>query len=118
MPPPTALKTRNPWRLVQLSASFMKQFRHKSTISLPTEVGQPGKNAKLGQDVHSMPDSPMLETMLSFGSTSSLPLLVNLRPIWVHVEDGGGGGGVRVADQKLFPFFFFFLISGGSETWY
>ncbi|KAF3969463.1 hypothetical protein CMV_006750 [Castanea mollissima] len=73
------------------------------------EAGQPGKNAKSGQDVHSVPDSPMLETTSSFGSTSSSPSLANLRPIRVHAEDGGGvgggsggGGGVaRVADQKL-----------------
>jgi hypothetical protein len=71
------------------------------------EAGQPGKNAKMGQDVHSVPDSPMLETTSSFGSTSSLPSLANLSnlpPIRVHVEDGGSGGsggGVRVMDQKL-----------------
>ncbi|XP_050279517.1 uncharacterized protein LOC126720758 [Quercus robur] len=79
------------------------------------EAGQPGKNAKSGQDVHSVPDSPMLETTSSFGSTSSSPSLANLRPIRVHVEEGGGvgvgvgvgsgggsgGGGARVADQKL-----------------
>ena len=85
------------------------------------EAGQPGKNSKSGQDVHSVPDSPMLETTSSFGSTSSSPSLATLRPIRVHVEDGGGvgvgsgggggggsgsgsgggGGGARVADQKL-----------------
>ncbi|KAF2317813.1 hypothetical protein GH714_041128 [Hevea brasiliensis] len=64
------------------------------------------KNAKQGQDVHSVPDSPMLETTSSFGSTSSSPSLANLPPIRVHVEDGGGsggGGGVRgvVQDQKV-----------------
>jgi hypothetical protein len=69
------------------------------------EAAQPGsfgngKNAKQGQDVHSVPDSPMLETTSSFGSTSSSPSLANLPPIRVHVEDGGGGG-VRVQDQKV-----------------
>ncbi|KAB2624233.1 RNA polymerase II degradation factor 1-like [Pyrus ussuriensis x Pyrus communis] len=57
-----------------------------------------------GQDVHSVPDSPMLENSSSFGSTSSSPSLANLPPIRVHVEDGGGGGGgdrIRVQDQKM-----------------
>ncbi|KAE8732097.1 hypothetical protein F3Y22_tig00002237pilonHSYRG00256 [Hibiscus syriacus] len=39
------------------------------------------------QDVHSVPDSPMLETTSSFGSTSSSPLLANLPPIRVHADD-------------------------------
>jgi hypothetical protein len=38
----------------------------------------------------------MLETTPSFGSTSSSPLLANLPPIRVHVEDGG-----EVRDQKV-----------------
>ncbi|KDP35020.1 hypothetical protein JCGZ_09308 [Jatropha curcas] len=58
------------------------------------------KNAKQGQDVHSVPDSPMLETSSSFGSTSSSPSLANLPPIRVHVEDGGGVRGV-MQDQKV-----------------
>ncbi|XP_057423432.1 uncharacterized protein LOC130717276 [Lotus japonicus] len=58
------------------------------------------KNSK--QDVSSVPDSPMLETSSSFGSTSSSPALANLPPIRTHAEDGGGGG-VRVQqqDQKV-----------------
>ncbi|CAN6550192.1 unnamed protein product [Malus baccata var. baccata] len=71
-----------------------------------------GKNAKQGggvgggngQDVQSVPDSPMLENSSSFGSTSSSPSLANLPPIRVHVEDGGGGGGgggIGVQDQKM-----------------
>ncbi|WVY99181.1 hypothetical protein V8G54_031332 [Vigna mungo] len=51
--------------------------------------GSFGKNLK--QDVHSVPDSPMLETTSSFGSTSSSPSLANLPPIRVHV----------VEDQKV-----------------
>ncbi|KAF7808837.1 RNA polymerase II degradation factor 1-like [Senna tora] len=59
-----------------------------------------GKGVKQqGQDVHSVPDSPMLETSSSFGSTSSSPSLANLPPIRVHVDDGSGGG-ARVQDQK------------------
>ncbi|XP_004300957.1 PREDICTED: putative mediator of RNA polymerase II transcription subunit 12 [Fragaria vesca subsp. vesca] len=62
-------------------------------------------NCKNGRpDVHSVPDSPMLENSSSFGSTSSSPSLANLPPIRVHVEDGGGGsshGGNRAQDQKV-----------------
>ncbi|KAK8579484.1 hypothetical protein V6N13_142691 [Hibiscus sabdariffa] len=81
------------------------------------------KNMNLkSQDVHSVPDSPMLETSSSFGSTSSSPSLANLPPIRVHAEDqkehkvgieeqfaqftvtassagGGGGGGVGMKQQ-------------------
>ncbi|KAK2635261.1 hypothetical protein Ddye_030053 [Dipteronia dyeriana] len=52
------------------------------------------------QDVHSVPDSPMMETSSSFGSSSSSPSLANLPPIRVHVEEGGGGG-IKVQDQKV-----------------
>ena len=76
---------------MQLSASFLIWSKHRSTISLPTEAGQPGKNAKLSQDVHFVPDSPMLEMTSWFGSTSSLHSLANLQPNRVHVKDGGSG---------------------------
>lgn len=84
---------------------------------------QKNMNSK-GQDVHSVPDSPMLETTSSFGSTSSSPSLANLPPIRVHVEDqkehkvgieeqfaqftvtatsaaatGGAGGGLKQQDE-------------------
>ncbi|CAA0817205.1 Octicosapeptide/Phox/Bem1p family protein [Striga hermonthica] len=39
------------------------------------------------QDVNSVPDSPVLETTSSFGSTSSSPSVANLPPIRVHVEE-------------------------------
>ncbi|KAJ6429811.1 hypothetical protein OIU84_021254 [Salix udensis] len=61
--------------------------------------GRDGEGSNKGggkQDVHSVPDSPMLETTSSFGSTSSSPLLANLPPIRVHVEDGSG-----VRDHKV-----------------
>ncbi|KAL3582180.1 hypothetical protein D5086_016512 [Populus alba] len=61
--------------------------------------GRDGEGSNKGvvkQDVHSVPDSPMLETTSSFGSTSSSPSLANLPPIRVHVEDGGGA-----RDQKV-----------------
>lgn len=69
-------------------------------------VAQPGDgktlnlNMKQGQDVHSVPDSPMLETNSSFGSSSSSPSAGNLPPIKVHVEDGSGGR-IRGQDQKV-----------------
>uniref|UniRef100_A0A7N0TKM1 PB1 domain-containing protein n=1 Tax=Kalanchoe fedtschenkoi TaxID=63787 RepID=A0A7N0TKM1_KALFE len=48
-------------------------------------------------------DTLMIETLSSFGSTSSSPSLANLPPIRVRVEDGGGaggGGGSKVHDQR------------------
>lgn len=47
------------------------------------------------QDVHSVPDSPMMETTSSFGSSSSSPSLANLPPIRVHVEESN-----KVQDQQ------------------
>ncbi|CAL9132311.1 unnamed protein product [Musa textilis] len=51
-----------------------------------------GKLAR--QDVHSVPDSPMLDTTSSFGSTSSAPSLSNLPPIPVPTDD-------RYADHRI-----------------
>lgn len=56
-----------------------------------SQGGSFGNGKNLKQDVHSIPDSPMLETTSSFGSTSSSPSLANLPPIRVHV----------VEDQKV-----------------
>ncbi|XP_073143791.1 uncharacterized protein [Henckelia pumila] len=44
-------------------------------------------NNVINQDGHSVPDSPMLETSSSFGSTSSSPSMVNLPPIRVRLEE-------------------------------
>ncbi|CAL9068877.1 leucine-rich repeat extensin-like protein 2 [Musa acuminata AAA Group] len=46
-----------------------------------------GKLARHSQDVHSIPDSPMLDTTSSFGSASSVPSLSNLPPIRVRPDD-------------------------------
>ncbi|RZS14027.1 hypothetical protein BHM03_00045693, partial [Ensete ventricosum] len=46
-----------------------------------------GKHARHGQDVQSVPDSPMLDTTSSFGSASSAPYLSNLPPILVRSDD-------------------------------
>ncbi|WOK97709.1 SH3 domain-containing protein C23A1.17-like isoform X1 [Canna indica] len=53
-----------------------------------------GKLSRHGQDVHSVPDSPMLDTTSSFGSASSAPSLANLPPIPVPTDD-------RRADQRV-----------------
>ncbi|XP_042504245.1 uncharacterized protein LOC122081269 [Macadamia integrifolia] len=65
----------------------------------PESLGSQNKqvNNKHGQDVQSVPDSPMMETTSSFGSTSSSPSQSNLPPIRVRVEDGG----VRLHDQMV-----------------
>ncbi|XWS22464.1 hypothetical protein CRYUN_Cryun29cG0037000 [Craigia yunnanensis] len=55
-------------------------------VGLKDEGSGSQKNMK-NQDVHSVPDSPMLETTSSFGSASSSPWLANLPPIRVHAED-------------------------------
>ncbi|XP_010554103.1 PREDICTED: uncharacterized protein LOC104823972 [Tarenaya hassleriana] len=64
------------------------------------QLQQPSSQPQGGQDVHSVPDSPMLDTTSSFGSTSSSPSLANLPPIRVHVEEAGGGR-AAMQDQKL-----------------
>ncbi|KAI4357740.1 hypothetical protein L6164_001671 [Bauhinia variegata] len=61
-----------------------------------------GKNLKQGQDVQSVPDSPMLETTSSFGSTSSSPSVANLPPIRVRVDDGSGGKDQKVGIEEQF----------------
>ncbi|CAM8953421.1 unnamed protein product [Rhodiola kirilowii] len=56
------------------------------------------KNVKTSnQDVHSVPDSPLMETTSSFGSANSNPSLANLPPIRVREEVGG----IRAQDQRL-----------------
>ncbi|KAK6921698.1 PB1 domain [Dillenia turbinata] len=69
-------------------------------VANTTEIQQANsKQVKSGQDVHSVPDSPMLETTSSFGSTSSSPSLANLPPIRVHVEDAIVNN--KLGDQKI-----------------
>lgn len=63
-----------------------------------------GGNTVANQDVHSVPDSPMLETTSSFGSTSSSPSVANLPPIRVKVEENpkiGGGLGIEEQFQQM-----------------
>ncbi|KAJ8639508.1 hypothetical protein MRB53_016202 [Persea americana] len=54
-------------------------------LDLPS--GEAGKISS--QEIHSVPDSPMMATTLSFGSTLFPSCLSNLPPICVHVVDGG-----------------------------
>lgn len=79
-------------------------------------AGSGGGMVKKVQDVHSVPDSPMMETTSSFGSSSSSPSLANLPPIRVHVEEsgkvqeqfgqmnisGGSGGGQKLQQEEGF----------------
>ncbi|ERN05447.1 pollen-specific leucine-rich repeat extensin-like protein 1 [Amborella trichopoda] len=46
-----------------------------------------GSGGVATQEVHSVPDSPMLETTSSFGSASSAPYLSNLPPIRIRAEE-------------------------------
>ncbi|XP_023762817.2 uncharacterized protein LOC111911259 [Lactuca sativa] len=73
----------------EISLHEKKDVNHKSAIATNLR----GNNS--GQDVHSIPDSPMMETTSSFGSASSTPSLPNLPPIQLNVDDhpkvvGGG----------------------------
>lgn len=47
------------------------------------------KQVKNLPDVHSMPDSPMVENSSSYGSSSSSPSMANLPPIRVRADDHG-----------------------------
>ncbi|KAI8023108.1 hypothetical protein LOK49_LG03G00860 [Camellia lanceoleosa] len=59
-------------------------------------------NKQVAQDVHSVPDSPMLDTMSSFGSSASSPSLANLPPIRVHAEDQRAAlGGIEEQFSQL-----------------
>nr|GMD60040.1 putative mediator of RNA polymerase II transcription subunit 8 [Ipomoea batatas] len=50
-------------------------------------------NAKINvPDIQSVPDSPMVDTTSSFGSTSSSPSMANLPPIKVHVDENQRAG--------------------------
>ncbi|KAE8663554.1 Detected protein of unknown function [Hibiscus syriacus] len=57
-------------------------------VGLKDEGSGSRKNLNLkNHDVQSVPDSPMLETNSSFGSTSSFPSLANVPPTRVHADD-------------------------------
>ncbi|XP_020584543.1 uncharacterized protein LOC110027437 [Phalaenopsis equestris] len=58
------------------------QPEHEQLLPRPDSSGKLTR-----QDVQSVPDSPMVETTSSFGSTSSAPYLSNLPPIRVRPDD-------------------------------
>ncbi|KAJ8619962.1 hypothetical protein MRB53_028491 [Persea americana] len=62
------------------------------------------------QEIHSVPDSPMMGTTSSFGSTSSASCLSNLPLIRVHVDDKGGRSGLILEEH------FFQLNVGGNPA--
>ncbi|KAJ3694452.1 hypothetical protein LUZ60_009932 [Juncus effusus] len=58
-----------------------------SRPAVPAVSGGAGDQKLARPDVHSVPDSPMLDKSSSFGSTSSAPSLSNLPPIRVRPDD-------------------------------
>lgn len=72
------------------SVKSAKQQQQQQQEQIQQPPPQQQQQQQGGQDVHCLPDSPMLDTSSSFGSTSSSPSLANLPPIRVHVEEPGG----------------------------
>ncbi|KAL2509660.1 Octicosapeptide/Phox/Bem1p family protein [Forsythia ovata] len=58
-----------------------------------------GNGNTVNHDVHSVPDSPMLEANSSFGSASSSPSVANLRPIRVRAEENQKVGRLGIEEQ-------------------
>ncbi|KAL4574486.1 hypothetical protein LXL04_021318 [Taraxacum kok-saghyz] len=70
-------------------------LREKKDVNQKGAIATNLRGNNSGQDVHSIPDSPMMETTSSFGSASSTPSLANLPPIKLNVDEhpkvvGGG----------------------------
>lgn len=95
----SSLKSED-WFLNALNREFSDSAPVNCLLGLDDDVvaiqgssadsGRDEKGTKQGQDIHSVPDSPMLETSSSFGSTSSSPSIANLPSIRVRAEEGGG----------------------------
>jgi hypothetical protein len=60
---------------------------HSRPAPAAVVTGGPGDQKLARPDVHSVPDSPLLDKSSSFGSTSSAPSLSNLPPIRVRPDD-------------------------------
>ncbi|KAJ3700864.1 hypothetical protein LUZ61_004569 [Rhynchospora tenuis] len=60
---------------------------HSRPAAAAVVAGGPGDQKLSRPDVHSVPDSPLLDKSSSFGSTSSAPSLSNLPPIRVRPDD-------------------------------
>ncbi|XP_022888979.1 uncharacterized protein LOC111404398 [Olea europaea var. sylvestris] len=58
-----------------------------------------GIGTTVNPDVHSVPDSPMLEANSSFESASSSPFVANLRPIRVRAEENQKAGRLGIEEQ-------------------
>ncbi|KAG5532330.1 hypothetical protein RHGRI_026833 [Rhododendron griersonianum] len=76
----------------------------KSNSAPVTAAGKDGEEGGKGGgvSVHSVPDSPMLETTSSFGSTSSSPSLANLPPIRVHAAATATADDQRLGIEEQF----------------
>ncbi|KAF7132634.1 hypothetical protein RHSIM_Rhsim09G0103400 [Rhododendron simsii] len=76
----------------------------KSNSAPVTAAGKDGEEGGKGGgvSVHSVPDSPMLETSSSFGSTSSSPSLANLPPIRVHAAATATADDQRLGIEEQF----------------
>ncbi|XP_059308750.1 uncharacterized protein LOC132059928 [Lycium ferocissimum] len=94
------------------STTTNKVFSESSSVNcllgLDDDVGKldgsfgGAKNVQINpQDVQSVPDSPMVETASSFGSTNSTPSMTNLPPIKVHVEENNNNN-QRVGIEEQF----------------
>ncbi|KAA8547775.1 hypothetical protein F0562_004204 [Nyssa sinensis] len=68
-----------------------------SSVEAQVESLSNSGEAKHGLDLSSVPESMVLETSSSFGSTNSSISMSNLPPIGVHLEDGG----VNLQDKKV-----------------
>ncbi|KAL6566368.1 hypothetical protein OROGR_001983 [Orobanche gracilis] len=62
-------------------------------------IGKIDGSHVINQDVHSVPDSPMLETSSSFGSASSSPSVANLPPIRFRLDENPKVVGMRIEEQ-------------------
>ncbi|KAL6577633.1 hypothetical protein OROMI_009961 [Orobanche minor] len=62
-------------------------------------IGNIDGNHVINQDVHSVPDSPMLETSSSFGSASSSPSVANLPPIRFRLDENQKLVGMGIEEQ-------------------
>ncbi|KAJ0106205.1 hypothetical protein Patl1_19209 [Pistacia atlantica] len=71
-------------------------------LEAPTEADHNREVKNVAHEVHySMPDSPIVETSSSFGSSSSSPSMSNLPPIRVRVEDQKNGMEEKFAQMSF-----------------
>lgn len=68
-------------------AEGIVRVKSSSELGAQTELMGDFKQAKSAEDLHSMPDAPIIENDSSFGSSSSSPSMSNLPPIKVRVDE-------------------------------